>query len=282
MTSSVNPYCEPFRPLLVAFADGGLEADEHAAVAAHLAACEECRDAAEREREFGELLRARWGGPEAAPASLRARVETVWAAPPSAPAEPASRPAWIRAFGSPWGPRLALAAVLVVAVLVPFLRRGGVVPAFAATAAAQHACHGLAPGAPLPPCCTALAVVTGDRLGPPSPGARVPDLRAAHLTLGAATRCTFAPAVVNLLAYQGPDGGRFSLYITDQSTREFKTLRLEQHDGARQSRQLVPGGANRESYAVTFWQRDGMVWTWVGPDASPAYDAALRILQTVP
>lgn len=279
MTSEPQNRCAHWAPLLVAFADGGLEAGEHAAVAAHLAACDECRDALAREEEFAATLRARWAVPVPAPEALRARVASIVDAPPLAPRE---RPAWLRALGSPWGPRLAMAAVLVLAVLVPFLWRGGPVPALATTAAAQHACHGLAPGAPLPPCCTALAVGVGDALGPPSPGVRVPDLRAAALGLAGATRCTFALAPVNLMSYEDGTGGRFSLYITDRSTREFKTLRAERRGGVTQSRVVVRGGADQVPYAVTVWQRDGCVWTWVGPESSPASAAALGILQSTP
>ena len=271
--------CERWWPLLVAFADGGLAADEHAAVAAHLAACPVCRDALERERAFGELLRRRLGASEPAPGALRDRVMGGLGPFAVNPAAAAPRPAWIRALGSHWGPRLAMAAVLVLAVLVPLLWHGGPVPALAATAAAQHACHGLAPGAPLPHCCTALGVGVGGRLGPPSDGVAVPDLSAAGLALAGATRCTFAPGAVNLMSYEAPGGGRFSLYITDRSTREFKTLRVERRGGMTSSRRFVVTGADQEPYAVTLWQRGGFVWTWVGPAKSPVFETARRVLQ---
>lgn len=285
MTSEPQTGCARWRPLLVAFADGGLEPDDHAAVAAHVAACDDCRDALERERDFGAWLRTRWAAAGPAPAGLRAQVAAILKdspAGPEAPSRPRDRPAWVRALGSPWGPRLAMAAVLVLAVLVPVLWRGGPVPELVATAAAQHACHVPVPGAPLPPCCTALAAGVGDVLGPPSPGVRVPGLQAAGLAFAAGTRCTFAPAAVNLLSYADAGGGRFSLYMTDQSTREFKTLRAGDRGGIASSRTVVHSGPDHTAYAVTLWQHAGLVWTWVGPDASPAYAAALEILQSAP
>ena len=42
------------------------------------------------------------------------------------------------------------------------------------------------------------------------------------------------------------------------------------------------GGADHVPYAVTVWQRDGCVWTWVGPGSSPASAGALGILQSTP
>lgn len=285
MTSEPRNACARWRARLVAFADGALESDDHAAAAAHVAACDDCRDALARERDFGAWLQTRWPAAGPAPAALRAQVASILKESPAAggaPARVADRPAWLRALGSPWGPRLAMAAVLALAVLVPVLWRGGPVPALVATAAAQHACHAPVPGEPLPPCCTALAAAIGDLLGPPSPGVRVPGLQAAGLAFTAATRCTFAPAEVNLLSYADAAGGRFSLYMSDQSTREFKTLRAADRGGIASSRTVVPGGPDHPAYAVTLWQRAGLVWTWVGPDASPAYAAALEILQSAP
>lgn len=93
------------------------------------------------------------------------------------------------------------------------------------------------------------------------------------------TRCTFAAAIVNLMSYEAPGAGRFSLYITDRSAREFKTLRAERHAGVTSSRRVVVTGADQQPYSVTLWERDGFVWTWVGPAHSPVYETALRVLQ---
>jgi hypothetical protein len=274
MGGDMNPQsreCAEWRSALPGFTGGQLDGAVHAALRAHLDTCAWCRAELAREDAFTALLSRRLGAPAAASAAFGARIRTATAQPASAPT------GWMRVLGSPWAPRLAMAAVLAFLVVIPLWWLPHRTPAIAETAAEQHRCHGLAPGAPLPPCCTAIAAGIGDRLGPPSAGVAVPDLGSVGMRFEGATHCTFAAAAVNLLAYRDAAGERFSLYISDRATREFKTLRAEERDGVLQSRSVVTG-ASGGPYVVTMWQRDGLVWTWVGSAGSAAYDAALRAL----
>jgi anti-sigma factor RsiW len=277
MTANHPNDCARWRDKLPAFADGALDAADHAAVAAHIAGCTDCRDASEREELFTGWLVSTLRQAEPAPAGLRDRVRS---GPSSAVPAPAS-PWWAQWLGSAWAPRLAMAAGLALLFLVPVVRRLWVPPAQATVATRQHVAHDRPPGAPLLPCCTALDVhAVGDRLGPPSEGCRVPDLRAAGLEWIGATRCTFAPAPVNMIVYRAPSGARFSLDLSRDSNSQFKQLRLETRDGVAQAQYDVRVGAPPTAYTVTLWRVAGVIMTWVGPKNDPAYAPALHVLQT--
>jgi anti-sigma factor RsiW len=262
--------CTGVVTLLPAFDDGELPAPMRDAVAAHLSACDACRERQRREAAFTAFLRQRLPNDAVAPVAV---VDAVRA-------RLGSRllpPRWALALASPWAPRLAAAAVLVLLVAAPFVwmprHRAG--QAHAHAAAEHHRTHGFVPGAPLPPCCKDLGVGVGAPLGPPSPGVVVPDLSAAGLTLGAATYCTFARPV-NLLSYRDPAGVSFSLYMTDGALREFKLLRARARDGVVQARDEVTTENGR--FAVCAWMRDGIVHTWVAPAGNATGDAALSLL----
>jgi mycothiol system anti-sigma-R factor len=270
--------CRELHQKVYAFLDGELDPELRAVVEKHLDSCPACRADVHVERELWGALGERLRRSEPAPAALRARIlEGIQAS-----ATPAPR-SYGRLLASPWMPRLAMAAVLVVMLMVPLRFLMLRTPALALAAAERHGCHDLEASGPLPPCCEALAAGLGDVLGDPSAGVRVPDLEAQGLALARATRCSFSQRVVNMLAYQDRGGSRFSLYISDRDAREFKLLRTRVVNGVPQLRDTVP--VNDEvhhvhgTYEVTIWQRDGLVYTWVGPSASPAYEAALRRLQ---
>jgi anti-sigma factor RsiW len=111
----------------------------------------------------------------------------------------------------------------------------------------------------------------------------VPDLQAAGLGFVQATRCNFGQRVVNMMVYTGAAGGRFSLYMSDGDTREFKLLRTRAVNGVPQLRHSVriddEAHHVHDDFEVAIWQRGNLVYTWVGPVANPAYEAALAALQ---
>jgi anti-sigma factor RsiW len=285
--------CNELHLDLQRFIDDELDDARRATAEQHLQTCADCRDLVDRGQTFDTWLRGRLATEPAASPQLHAQVRARLAAasanpaaavasspgiaanpPADAPPRLAPRPLWLRAFASPWAPRLAMAAVLALLVAVPFLwlpKRGA---GQAEAAAEQHACHEHAAGV-LPPCCTAVPVGPGGTLGEPSPGAVVPDLASAGLTWQGTTRCTFAPVPVHMAVYTDANGRRFSLYMTAASGRQF---------GAPAGRRSVAleadahhGPANLE---VTIWEARRIRYTWVGP-AGPAYDAALAPLQVL-
>jgi anti-sigma factor RsiW len=262
--------CAALAPLLPAYTDGELDAAQSADVAAHLAACPACRERRAREDAFTAFMRTRLGSAEAAPASLRAAIAAAAAA--------ARRgPWWARPLASPWAPRLAAAAVLALVIAVPLAWLPNRTTGQAQAAFDRHRTHALVPGSPtLPACCTAVAAGVGDRLGPPSPGAVVPDLGPAGLRLAGVTYCTFSPHPVHLLAWRDRRETRFSLYITDRSLREFKLLRARARDGVVQAREEVATTSGR--FEVCTWMQGGLVYTWVGPVGDAAGAAALAAL----
>lgn len=275
MTVGQPNECGRWREKLPAFGDGALDAADHAAVAAHVAACADCRDAAEREQLFTSWLVSTLRQAEPVPGHLRDRLRGGLDAATATPAAPW----WARPLGSVWTPRLAMAAVLALVFLVPVVRRLWVPPAQATVATQQHCHHDLAPGAAMPPCCTALDVkAVGDRLGPPSAGCRIPDLGPAGLEWTGASRCTFAPRAVNMLVYRAATGSRFSLYMSSESAHEFKELRLRTTDGVEQAQYDVRTGTPVAVYTVTLWREAGIVLTWIGPKGDPAYAQALHVL----
>jgi anti-sigma factor RsiW len=261
--------CSHVAALLPAHADGELDAADRHAVDIHLAACVDCRALRAHEIEFTALLRQRLQTRETAPASLRAAVRGALGAQ-------AASPWWARALSSPWAPRWAAAVVLAVLVAIPLAwlpHRGA---AQAQVAADQHRSHAFVPGEPLPPCCTAVAAGVGTELGPPSPGARVPDLAPADLHLAIVVVCTFTGHPVHLASYTGGDGGNCTLTVTDRTRRQFKLARAQRRDGVLQTEARIEGVHG--AFDVTRWMDDGLVYTWVRPADDARGRAALALL----
>lgn len=270
--------CRGVQQQVYAYLDGELSDVERGRVDAHLRDCAACREQVQRERQVGALLRARLAGGEPAPATLRSAIlNRIRTAPRAAP--------WpARLLASPWTPRLAMAAVLALLLLLPLQRLVQRTPALASAAAARHACHDLPAEGPLPPCCRDLGLRPGDVLADPSDGARVPDLEPLGLRLVRATRCDFEGRVVNMMVYHDARSQRFSLYTTDRDGREFKLLRTRTADGVTQARHSVtpqpPSGASTETFDVAIWQQGNLVYTWVGAhDGNATFDTALARLQ---
>ena len=103
--------CQEFEAHLHPYVDGELTVSETAAADAHGAECWQCADLARRERQFRQLLRRQ--PRESAPSELRARIVSR------------IRGDRRHAILRPWliAPALAIAAVIVVAVLVPAWRQ---------------------------------------------------------------------------------------------------------------------------------------------------------------
>lgn len=119
--------CREFRTHLPPYVDGELRVDETAAAGAHIAECPRCRELAERERQFRQLLRRQ--PQESAPAEVRARILAL------------CRREARRSRVMPWlaAPTLAAAAAAVVLVVVAlgqpgFLRS----PSLVGELVAQH------------------------------------------------------------------------------------------------------------------------------------------------
>jgi anti-sigma factor RsiW len=267
MTADLD--CGVVAALLPAFADGELDTLQRAAVGAHLAHCPACQALRQHEDAFTALLRARLPGTEAAPASLRAAIGAALSADP--------RPAfWARSLASPWLPRIAAAAVLALLVVVPLAWLPQRSHGQAQATVEQHRSHAFLPGEPLPPCCTPVAAGVGTALGPPSPGAVVPDLHASGLELTTVVHCTFAPAPVHLLSYRDAAGSVYSLYVTDRAWREFKLLRARSREGVVQVRDEIETAAG--SFSVCRYLDGRLVYTWVAPAANATGAAALATL----
>lgn len=268
------PSCETYRERLMAHADGELGAAERVAVEEHARGCAACAAALRHETAMSQFLRTRLPVRDAAPTSLRDAIRTRASALPSSPA-----PWYVRGLAWRWTPRLAMAAVLAVLLVVPlqYFRRG--VPGIVTVAVARHACHALEPSGDLPPCCIDLRSAPGDALGPPSAGASVPDLEPAGLRFMRAARCTFQDRPVNLIAYRDARNRPFSVYITD-ADREFKLLRTRRVDGTTRFQLSVPPEAGGgEAHEVVLFEQSGFVYTLVGPDAGAEFEAALRGIQ---
>jgi hypothetical protein len=255
---------------------GGLDGDPEVRVREHVERCGTCQSVTLVDARLAALLRQKLGE-ETAPAFRQQIVDTLRREASGATAAAGRRIEawWRRALRSPWTPRWAMAAVLVLLVLLPF-RSFFQAPALAQAAAGRHVHHAPAYGGPLPSCCRDLGLGPGDMLGPPSPGCRIPELGGGGLTLIAAAHCTGSPEV-NLLGYRSRAGATFSLYITDRVTEEFMGLRTRQADGLPEARYRV------KDLAVTVWKRDGLVYFWVGPATDAAYDLILAdLLHTDP
>jgi len=266
--------CRELGMTLDAARGGGLDPQAEAALRAHLEQCPACRELAGREDAWIDFLRQRLGGAGPECAALEARIR---AALEGARPHPAAR-----LLGSGWAPRLAMAAVLAVVVLVPLWWLAGGAPARAKAAVARHDAHLHAPAGTIPPCCTPLDLAPGQPLAAHLAEERVPDLAASGLRFLFAAYCTFGGDPVYALAYEGADG-RFSLYIGERGTREFKLLRHETRDGVPQARHLVAPEEGRSTLAldVVLWLRSGRLFTWVGPEGA-SFEAARRRLQTAP
>ncbi|MBS0561265.1 MAG: anti-sigma factor [Proteobacteria bacterium] len=124
-----DPRCEEMRLRLQADLDGELSPAEAAPLAAHLAACDDCRETAAQLGALSARIRAE-ATRHAAPAALRARIAqaaAATAAPTLAPAPPPPS-GWRRVLGGPrerrrlgagFGVGFALAASLALAIILP-------------------------------------------------------------------------------------------------------------------------------------------------------------------
>jgi hypothetical protein len=278
------------------FLRGQLEGEAERRLLDHLESCALCQSVPLMETGYAEMLRTKLAG-RAAGADLRARVlgrlrgeeaaparaapagsgsledagRTPGTGTASAPvdAAPPGVARYRRLLASSWLPRLAMAAVFAVLLLVP-VRALFRSPALAVEAATRHTHHASLYGGPLPACCRDLGLSEGDLLGAPSEGLRIPDLGGWGLHLVAASCCTAGGVRVNQLGYRGPDGAMFSLYLSDQVAEQFGEFRTRA--GSDRARSRV------RAAAVTTWKRGGIVHLWVGPHADPNYDLALAAL----
>src|SRR5439155_15754656 len=112
--------CKILGERLVAYLDGELGAEEAQGLQAHARACPACAARVHGEEAFAAFLRRRLRSPEPAPVELRNRIVSALAAGEGRPGE---RRPWRlgEVLASPWLPRVAIAAVLVLLVLVPLV-----------------------------------------------------------------------------------------------------------------------------------------------------------------
>jgi len=260
------------------YLSGALHGDAEARARAHVQECGTCQSVPLVDPRLAAVLRRKLGEP-AAPGFRLQLVDALRRGGEGATAAVAERrhdALWRRVLGSPWTPRWAMAAVLLLLVLLP-IRSFLHAPALAQAAAGRHLVHAPAYGGPLPSCCHGLDLGPGAVLGPPSPGCRIPDLASRGLTFLVAAHCTGGGTEVNLIGYRSRAGAMFSLYITDRVTEQFMGLRTRQVDGLPRARYRV------KDLAVTVWKQDGLVYFWVGPATDAEYDSALAdLLHTDP
>jgi len=254
---------------LLRYLEGKLPQAAATAVELHLGRCESCQAEALLPAEFAAMLQARLPAPPV-PAALARQLHAAHSPLPRAEAFPSSaesRFPWRRWLASPWTPRLAMAAVVAVLLLIP-ARGFWKAPAVAQEAATRHAGHLPFWGGPMPGCCQDLRLAVGAILDAPSAGERIPDLGAVGLDFVAATRCT-GPTTVNLICYRTAAGEFFSLYMSDQVAEQFQ---------AHPRRPGEPSRYRVQDSDVTLWARNGFLYQWVGPHGSSAYDQALALL----
>lgn len=116
---------EKYEPSLAAWVLGALDADEAAAVAAHVDGCSECREATRRLRQVASMLPLEFEEEEP-PVRLRSRILTLAASPPRpSPGRPVSRPRIERSRSRRLGlslldrvPVVAAAAAVLLALTV--------------------------------------------------------------------------------------------------------------------------------------------------------------------
>lgn len=133
--------CDGIRPRLGAYLDGELDAAADAAVRAHVRTCARCAGRLDAERAW--LARIAAAGRETAPASLRARVETILRSTESEASDPAAADRSFR-----WGVLvpLAVAAGVAALLLVTSPWSGGPDPRTVVVAqgfAADHSAHAI-------------------------------------------------------------------------------------------------------------------------------------------
>ena len=270
--------CDAFDAVVHAHLDHELDAGRESDLAQHLEICAVCRERLDVERSYDAALRTRLRAVERAPASLQAAIRGALAA-----ARPA--PWYARGLASSWAPRLAMAAVLAVVLLIPAVRLLQRVPDVAHAAGARHACHHLEAAGPVPPCCKDLGIGVGGSLGEPSPGVAVPDLASHGLQWARTTRCNFHQADANLLVYRDAAGGSFSLVLAAYDPASFRLIRWRGEDGVPVAHYLVPvddpAHGVRESLDVTLWRSGNLACTWTGPAGDPQNRGAQRALHAV-
>ena len=280
--------CKTLQDAWQAYLRGDVADETRRRIELHLGECEPCQGMPVVEERLSNLLRERLPR-EKAPASLRGRILSDVGSAASANVEPAAvaapvrgaghaEPAagsWIqRLLGSPWGPRLATAAIVLFVVLVP-VRMLFRAPALAVEAVERHERHLEAASSGPLSCCRPLALRPGDTLGDPSEGVLVPDLEADGLEFVMAGRCNDQGTEVTILAYRSQADESFSLYITDRARDNFRAVRSKEVGGFQQVRNQV------HRSEVTIWERDGLVWFWIGPRSNPEYSTALADLRTL-
>lgn len=133
--------CDDIRTRIGPYLDGELDAAAEAAVRSHLESCASCAGRMKAERAF--LARIAAAGRETAPASLRARVETIVRSTETGTTEPAAADRRL-----PWGALvpLAVAAGVAALLLVTTPWSGDPEPRAVAAAegfAADHAAHAI-------------------------------------------------------------------------------------------------------------------------------------------
>jgi anti-sigma factor RsiW len=268
-----------FDELVHAYLDGELDAAQAAEFERLLAESPEYRAQFEIERDYDAVLRRRLRLrlAEPAPAALRNTITAALATPPKTP--------WYaRGLASAWAPRLAMAAVLAVVLLIPALRLLQRVPDVAHAAGARHACHHhLDIEGPLPPCCREIAAGVGQILGEPTPGVAVPDLAIAELRLVRAMQCTFRQSNTSQLLYKDASGRTFSLVLSAWEPASFRMIRWRAVEGVPRAEFVVPVDDPvhhvHENFDVTLWRAGDFACTWTGPAQDPDHAAALRVLQ---
>lgn len=258
--------CRLLHEKLDAYLRGTLAAPEAASLERHLETCQACQEIDVVGAAFGAWVRRRMP-PATLPPGFQQRLQDALAV---SAVEPGRRGVLLRFFGSPWGPRMAMAAVLLVLVSVP-IRGLFRAPALARVAVESHQAHTERdPALPLPTCCVRLPLAVGDPLDS-GHRAVVPDLSEEGLELALATRCTLRGEPVTILAYRDVGEKAFSLYIADRLPEEFDSLRRA--DGLRPVKSAARGSA------VTIWEQGGLVYFWIGPERDPQYATALSHLQ---
>jgi len=270
--------CSDLDAVASAHLDRELDPARERELAAHLAGCAVCRERLGVERAYDAALRLRLRRTEVAPAALHAAIRGAIAA-----ARPAATPWYARGLASSRAPRLALAAVLAVLLIVPATRLLQRIPAVAQAAGDRHGCHHLTADGPVPPCCKELAVHAGMSLGEPSAGVVVPDLSGAGLQLARATRCNFHQADANLLVYRDAPGGSFSLVLAPYEPASFRLIRWRRENGPPMARYVVPvddpAHGVHERLDVILWRSGKLACMWTGPEGDAAHATAWRVLQ---
>ena len=270
------------------FLEGRLARTEAAEVEDFLERCSEEEIPPVIEADFAQFLRERIPV-ETAPSALRARVLASMPAVGSmslqgtSAATSGAKSGTIGSNGVPWyqrlmsnsrTPRLAMAAILVLMVAIP-MRVFFHSPALAYAMVDRHKCHAPLYGTSMPSCCERVSLSEGDIIPKNAHGAVVPNLKERGLELIATSRCRYKGTLVNLFGYRSSDGEVYSLFISDRFAAEFRQIKHKH-----QKRGIMQASYVAEEQGVTLWERNGVVYFWVGPEDANHDDAVLSALQT--